>query len=156
MAETLKELPKVGDKVRYLGGEDAHTHEMVVGGIYEVINVKNSRGVTEATIEVGGDKWFIYGEDHDLGSDLDKYELVESIPEDVVNSPQHYKRGKFETIEVIEHITAGYDVPFVAYCVGNAVKYIDRAPYKHESPEECLRKAAWYLTRAADSVGTSK
>lgn len=71
---------------------------------------------------------------------------------DAVNSPQHYTRGKYETIDVIEHITQGYGDPFVAYCVGNTIKYADRAPYKHGSPAEDLRKAAWYLTRAADHV----
>lgn len=71
---------------------------------------------------------------------------------DAVNSPAHYKRGDLETIDIIAHITAGYDDPFVAYCVGNAVKYEDRAPYKHDSPAECLRKAAWYLTKAADHI----
>lgn len=69
---------------------------------------------------------------------------------DNVNSPQHYRHGRFETIEIIEDITKKYDDGFVAYCVGNAVKYIDRAPFKHGSPAEDLRKAAWYLTRAAD------
>ena len=69
---------------------------------------------------------------------------------DNVNSPQHYRHGRFETIELIEDITKKYDDGFVAYCVGNAVKYIDRAPFKHGSPSEDLRKAAWYLTRAAE------
>lgn len=71
---------------------------------------------------------------------------------DNVNSPQHYTRGDLETIDVIEHIVAGYADPFVSYCVGNAVKYEDRAPFKHGSPAEDLRKAAWYLSRAADHL----
>ena len=71
---------------------------------------------------------------------------------DNVNSPQHYRHGRFETIELIEDITKKYDDGFVAYCVGNAVKYVDRAPFKHVSPSEDLRKAAWYLTRAADAT----
>ena len=69
---------------------------------------------------------------------------------DNVNSPQHYCHGRFETIELIEDITKKYDDGFVSYCVGNAVKYVDRAPFKHGSPSEDLRKAAWYLTKAAE------
>ena len=77
-------------------------------------------------------------------------EAQEDEPSDNVNHPSHYTKGKHETIDIIEHITSGYADPFVAYCVGNTTKYIDRAPYKHGSPSEDLRKAAWYLTKAAD------
>ena len=80
--------------------------------------------------------------------DIDTPTQSESV--DNVNSPQHYRHGRFETIELIEDITKKYDDGFVAYCVGNAVKYVDRAPFKHGSPSEDLRKAAWYLTRAAE------
>src|SRR5699024_3721661 len=37
---------------------------------------------------------------------------------DAVNHPSHYTAGKFETIEVIEHIVEGYSDPFVSHCVG--------------------------------------
>lgn len=71
---------------------------------------------------------------------------------DAVNSPQHYTRGKFEVIEIIEQTVAGYDDPFVAHCVGTATKYINRAPYKHETPLEDLRKAAKYIDFAIEHI----
>lgn len=74
---------------------------------------------------------------------------------DMVNSPSHYLSGKFETIDVIEHIVQGYD-SFTGHCIGTVVKYLDRAPYKHESPVECLKKAAWYLNKAIESAKEPK
>src|SRR5690554_4858248 len=65
--------------------------------------------------------------------------------EDAVNHPNHYTQGRFETIEIIEEITQGYEDGYVAYCVGNALKYLARAPFKHGEPTEDLRKAAKYL-----------
>lgn len=64
---------------------------------------------------------------------------------DAVNHPSHYTQGRFETIEIIEEIAGGYDNGYVAYCVGNAIKYLSRAPHKHATPVEDLRKAATYL-----------
>lgn len=66
-------------------------------------------------------------------------------PSDPVHHPSHYKQGRFETIEIIEEVAKGYDNGYVAYCVGNSLKYLSRAPFKHETPIEDLRKAATYL-----------
>lgn len=72
--------------------------------------------------------------------------LLEILGEsDAVHHPSHYTQGKFETIEIIEAITQGYDDGYVAYSVGNALKYLARAPFKHASPIEDLRKASTYL-----------
>lgn len=71
---------------------------------------------------------------------------------DVVNHPTHYTQGRFEVIEIIEQTVAGYDDPFVAHCVGTATKYVNRAPFKHESPLEDLRKAAKYIEFAIDHL----
>lgn len=64
---------------------------------------------------------------------------------DPVNSPSHYRvPGLPECIEVIEAL--GLD-----YHLGNALKYIWRAGRKDPAKEaEDLRKAAFYLNRAAD------
>lgn len=60
---------------------------------------------------------------------------------DPVNNPAHYKRGRFETIEVIEDWNLGF-------CLGNAIKYISRAGHKDPAKEiEDLEKARWYLDR---------
>lgn len=65
---------------------------------------------------------------------------------DLVNSPQHYNQGQLETIELIQEIVSGYKDPFVAHCVGTAVKYQSRAPFKHDDGGLTdLRKAAKYL-----------
>lgn len=58
---------------------------------------------------------------------------------DMVNSPDHYTAGGIETIDFIEAKGLGYNL-------GNAVKYISRAPYKGKFLED-LKKAVWYLQR---------
>lgn len=130
MAKVLTEIPKVGAKVRYLKDEWSF---MTQGAIYMVRGVAGDEFVTED--DNGNDtEWDV--------TELPKFETVEL---DAVNSPSHYKRGKYETIDIIEHITAGYDDGFVAHCAGTAIKYIARAPFKHDTPTEDLRKAAKYL-----------
>lgn len=71
--------------------------------------------------------------------------IASDVGGDKVDHPSHYKQGKFETIEIIEEITQGYEDGYVAYAVGNAIKYLARAPFKHDTPEEDLRKAAKYI-----------
>ena len=61
------------------------------------------------------------------------------IREETVNHPQHYNQGKFEVIDVIEDWQLGFNL-------GNAIKYIGRAPYKGKQLED-LKKALWYLQR---------
>jgi len=58
---------------------------------------------------------------------------------DPVHHPQHYNKGQFEVIDVIEDWKLGFNL-------GNAVKYISRAEHKN-APQEDLKKAWWYLTR---------
>jgi hypothetical protein len=58
---------------------------------------------------------------------------------DPVNHPSHYTFGSIEVITVIEDWDLGYHL-------GNAVKYIARAPHKGNRLED-LEKARWYLTR---------
>lgn len=65
---------------------------------------------------------------------------------DNVNSPPHYQHGGMETIDII-HMMLG-DQGLVNYAKGNAIKYISRSPFKG-APAEDLKKAAWYLERAA-------
>jgi len=58
---------------------------------------------------------------------------------DAINPP-HYQShpSGIECIQVTEHMN---------FCLGNVVKYVFRCAYKHSSPLEDLRKAAWYLNR---------
>lgn len=68
---------------------------------------------------------------------------------EMVNHPPHYNQGKFETIDIIEDIVAGYDDPVEAYLVGTTLKYLARAPFKGAKKQD-LEKAEFYLKRAID------
>lgn len=77
----------------------------------------------------------------------DKAEVAEEIytlaPEpvhDPVNHPKHYTTGKIETIDYID--AKGFN-----YCLGNAIKYVSRAPHKGKYVED-LKKAIWYINHA--------
>ena len=78
--------------------------------------------------------------------------IVESENADtneMVNHPPHYNQGKFETIDIIEDIVAGYDDPVEAYLVGTTIKYLARANFKGAKKQD-LEKAEFYLKRAID------
>lgn len=66
------------------------------------------------------------------------FEPKEHDEKDMVNHPQHYQHG-IEPIEFIESHNLNFNL-------GNAVKYIARAPYKGKELED-LKKAKWYLER---------
>lgn len=72
-------------------------------------------------------------------------DLQQRKRKDNVNSPSHYNYGDIEVIDFIEQVTKHYN-PNVAYHIGNAIKYIARAPFKNGV--EDLKKAVWYLDRA--------
>jgi hypothetical protein len=67
------------------------------------------------------------------------YKVMDFSPQDVVNSPSHYKVGGIETIDFIEAKNLGYHL-------GNAIKYISRADHKGARIQD-LEKAKWYLDR---------
>lgn len=60
---------------------------------------------------------------------------------DPVNHPEHYAKASvtvnLEPIQLCEC----YD-----FCLGNAIKYILRAPYKGNTLQD-MKKAKWYLER---------
>ena len=60
-------------------------------------------------------------------------------PVEQVDHPAHYCSSKsgIECIQVTEHLN---------FCVGNAIKYLWRAPLKGKMLED-LRKARWYIDR---------
>ena len=57
-------------------------------------------------------------------------------------NPRYYKRGKFETIDVILDVTKHLEGD-EGFLVGNVIKYISR--YDEKNGIEDLRKAKWYL-----------
>lgn len=67
---------------------------------------------------------------------------------DMVNHPPHYQSES--GIECVDAIRAALgDDGFVAYCRGNAMKYTWRQ--KIDQAED-LRKASWYLNKAAEVI----
>lgn len=72
--------------------------------------------------------------------------------EDNVNSPKHYTTYSIEVIDFIEEVAACY-TGRNAYCIGNVIKYVTRAPHKGSMLED-LQKARWYLDKAISKLET--
>jgi hypothetical protein len=68
---------------------------------------------------------------------------------DNVNHPPHYNAGEIECIDAIR-AALGRD-GFIAYCQGNALKYLWR--HEHKGGVEDWRKADWYINRAIKELG---
>jgi len=69
---------------------------------------------------------------------------VDEPQADPVNHPPHYNHGEIECIDAIR-AALGRD-GFIAYCRGNAIKYLWRC--EHKGGMEDLHKAEWYIHRA--------
>ena len=104
---------------------------------------------------VGTDEWNDWGAREavkntgklDDGDDIEGDEPEE----DMVNHPNHYNTAfSVEVINTIMEWVAGYKEPRVAYLIGTVCKYLARAPYKHESPLQDLKKARFYLDKAIE------
>ena len=65
------------------------------------------------------------------------------LEKETVNHPSHYNQG-IEAIEIIE----SWDLNF---SLGNAIKYILRAPHKSNTLED-LKKAEWYVRREIERI----
>ena len=65
---------------------------------------------------------------------------------DPVNNPSHNNQGSIEAIAAIREALGAEG--FIAYCRGNALKYLWRCEYKSNRTED-LRKADWYIKQAA-------
>lgn len=64
--------------------------------------------------------------------------------------PPHYSQGGRETIDLIRDSMT--DSQFVGFCIGNALKYQDRA--KHKGQEQAdMRKFRWYVAMASHVKG---
>ena len=78
------------------------------------------------------------------------YAKEETMKEDMVNHPQHYKtKSGLETIDVIEAFTYGLN-GIEAVDTANVMKYICR--WKKKNGLEDLRKAQWYLNHLINIV----
>ena len=154
---------QVGDLIRIVNPFEGAGDPYTTGDILEVTRRRNDSDVFalfNGVEEIVADHEYVIhrkaGEEDSsykplidfAQAEIDRFEAGKA--QDAVNQPSHYTQGKFETIEVIEEITSGYNDGYVAYCVGNALKYEARAPFKHDTPLEDLRKAARYLAYAID------
>lgn len=73
---TLKRLPNIGEKVRYLGGLSNDKAEE--GMVFEVMREEYSSNGRKVAVESAGGGWcllFIRESDHRLGSTLQNFEL---------------------------------------------------------------------------------
>ena len=73
----------------------------------------------------------------------------ESMNQDNVNNPQHYKQYTLEAIEGIKGSMSNEE--FQGYLKGAALKYLWRYKNK-QAPVEDLRKAKWYLDKLLKEV----
>tara|TARA_B100000131_G_scaffold90220_1_gene86912 strand:- start:4358 stop:4648 length:291 start_codon:yes stop_codon:yes gene_type:complete len=78
-----------------------------------------------------------------LGVDNSEEETL-TLALNLVDHPDHYNQGKYETIDVIED----WDLDFNC---GNAVKYISRHMHKGTAIRD-IEKAIWYLKRRLDTL----
>ena len=72
-------------------------------------------------------------------------ENTEQETESVVDHPSHYAGEKYECIEVMREVFG--EEATKNFCLLNAFKYIWRCGKKHESPDEDINKAIWYLNK---------
>ena len=71
--------------------------------------------------------------------------------DDMVNSPAHYTKGKYEAIDVIEDAILNAPTVMDGFLQGQALKYLLRLWHKIDAKEDA-EKARWYLNRLIDSL----
>ncbi len=75
------------------------------------------------------------------------------MEEDLVNNPPHYQGDKLEALDSIRAMLGVKG--FIAYCLGNASKYVWRCTKKGNF-EQDLEKAKFYIDRAIEENGKVK
>tara|TARA_B100001769_G_scaffold90386_2_gene69266 strand:+ start:63 stop:434 length:372 start_codon:yes stop_codon:yes gene_type:complete len=70
---------------------------------------------------------------------------------DMVNSPDHYTKGKQEAIDIIEEAIADAPGPKTGLLQGNALKYLLRLWHKENALQDA-KKARWYLDRLIEKL----
>ena len=63
---------------------------------------------------------------------------------DMVNHPEHYNKGRFETIDIIQDCVEDAPTVSLGYSQGNVLKYICRM-WNKNNPLQDAEKAEWYL-----------
>jgi len=86
---------------------------------------------------------FYQQEYSNLNKDISEYKTFEhSANKDMVNHPEHYNKGKYETYDVIVDTLGKHEA--MSYCQGNILKYIMRM-WNKDKPLQDAEKAEWYL-----------
>lgn len=119
---------KVGDKIK-LKKHKAKDYTYVKEN--KIYTIECFYGDKEIKLKELSNKICFYEEDFEL-------EKKESV-----NHPSHYNEG-IEAIDIIESWNLNFSL-------GNAIKYILRAPYKSNTLED-LRKAKWYINREIEKL----
>ncbi|WP_230620714.1 DUF3310 domain-containing protein [Staphylococcus cohnii] len=83
-----------------------------------------------------------------MGLDKQSNDVQQRKRKDNVNSPSHYNFGDIEVVDFIDQVTKHYNSD-VAYHIGNAIKYISRAP--HKNGKEDVAKAKCSIERAFEN-----
>ena len=144
---------KAGDRVhvKKLDWEDvdffATLEETAADGVFSLIDCSLKEYSGRAVIAphrggFGNEDYYTLATDEE-----DTEEPVIQRTTDTVNHPSHYNFGDIEVVDFIEQVTKHYNSD-VAYHIGNAIKYISRAP--HKNGKEDIAKAKWYIERAFD------
>ncbi|MDT0745474.1 DUF3310 domain-containing protein [Mammaliicoccus sciuri] len=145
---------KAGDRVHVTRFEsnDVDFYAMLTDAdrdIWELVNCTDFQYEGLAIYKEIENKFGIDKEDYyTLATDEEDTEepVIQRI-NDTVNQPSHYNFGDIEVVDFIEQVTKHYNSD-VAYHIGNAIKYISRAP--HKNGKEDIAKAKWYIERAFD------
>lgn len=145
--EEFKEYAKTVTREEFFNSSYYNFDGSIEIGENEYLACPGGLGLLEDCGEKGCKQcWREAVKDIKFKDDIEK-ELIKEINKqpiiisDSVNHPSHYTHGKIETIDKIEDVL-GLE-GFQAYCVGNAIKYLDR--YKLKNGFEDIKKAKRYL-----------
>ena len=123
---------KVGDRVKLKEGREWVYLHVKKGETYTIESINEKSRLKLKEVKEFNDY------------EKDDFELVkEENKKEAVNHPSHYNKG-IESIDIIE----SWDLNF---SLGNAIKYILRAPHKNNQLED-LKKAQWYVTREIEKL----
>jgi hypothetical protein len=79
------------------------------------------------------------------------YRQMDQNATDMVNNPPHYKKAKYEAIEVIEDAISDAPTTKIGFLQAQVLKYLLRIWGKN-NPKQDAQKARWYLNRLIDSL----
>lgn len=143
-----------GDWVRCTSVTDENPEKLTLNALYKVvgISVMPEGDVVYALKDIFGKLFYAMANRLELVIANEKVteesEVWEEPKEDPIN-PDHYKRHKFEPIDVICDWTSDL-VGVQATDTGNIIKYISR--WNHKNGVTDLKKIHWYLDHLINDV----